>query len=226
MFIKPLAKTFPSYTPKSNKKYHISRNILPNESYGELCTLFSESDKSRIVEALEKDNDVVVEIGKEVLLMPYFPLGSLAKYNWNKHNIHIFHTCIKHAVLSIISIFCKSHIIHGDFHPGNVLLKTTKQTELNYDLVGIGIISVPTYGMRPWIMDYVADFESSYDNFYYDVSKFFHLMPSILRNIDVRTIVPVTTCVQQLMMSSKLFTLNDVNAMLHHIDNIQFLQEK
>ena len=84
----------------------------------------------------------------KVIIMPYFPLGSLAQYKWAQDNIHIFKSCIKQSILSYLIAFYKERIIHNDFHAGNILLKPTKKAYIDYDIPEIGTISLQTSGMR------------------------------------------------------------------------------
>jgi len=87
-------------------------------------------------------------------IMPYFEMGNIGNYIWTDSNIHILRTCLKHTIISYISAFMKG-ILHGDFHPGNVLLKTTKSAFIEYSIDDIGVIgNIETHGIRTWIMDF------------------------------------------------------------------------
>lgn len=123
----------------------------------------------------------------KIILMPYFPEGSLGKHTWTADNIDVLRSCINMACLSLCEAFERKQIVHGDFHPENVMLKKTKQTTLEFD----GIV-VKTYGYRTWIMDFEASYqfnETTRDwkaktDFFYDMKKFFILLPSFVPSID------------------------------------------
>jgi hypothetical protein len=166
----------------------------------------------------------------KVLVMPYFPLGSLASFSWNKDKLPILHSCIKHTALSFITAFQNEKFIHNDLHAGNVLLKTTKQTSVSYEIKDVGIIAdVPIYGIRPWIMDFeksqFVEPNSLYDtilmfnNFYYDLTKLFMFLKETIP-IDFRTIQPILMFLGQLNMKSVYMTLSDITTLLHLVDGI------
>ena len=165
----------------------------------------------------------------KIILMPYFQLGSIGFYNWRDDEIHILQSCIKHAFLSHINAFTSGYL-HGDFHPGNVLLKTTKHTALDYDLDGIGqIVGVETNGIRTWIMDFENMREISRDNksdimdFYFDIQKFIVLLQDhrFIPNIDKRTFIPITNIIQKNMMEFP--NMDFIEQMMLAIDEISFV---
>lgn len=165
----------------------------------------------------------------KIILMPYFPLGSIGFYNWRDDEIHILQSCIKHAFLSYINAFTSGYL-HCDFHPGNVLLKTTKQTVLDYDLDGIGqIVGVETNGIRTWIMDFENMREISRDNksdimdFYFDIQKFIVLLQDhrFIPKIDKRTFIPITNIIQKNIMEFP--NMDFIEQMMLAIDEISFV---
>ena len=120
----------------------------------------------------------------KVILMPYFKLGSIAQYKWNPINLHVLKSCIKHACLSIIIAFNEKNIIHGDFHPANVVLKETKQKVIVYQSLNL---EIPTNNIRTWIMDFenTREYQSvdayrALGDFYYDLQKFFMMLASFV----------------------------------------------
>ena len=89
-------------------------------------------------------------------------------------------------------------LLHSQrFHAANILLKTTKQQHLSFS----SEITVPLHGLRPWI----GDFEKSiigtrtrrdYEDFRYDISKLFFLLPSFVAQIDRCSIMNIPTFFQ------------------------------
>lgn len=169
-----------------------------------------------------------------IILMPYFPLGSIAKYPWGKTNIVQLRSCLKHALLSIIVLFHKMNMIHGDFHPGNVLLKPTKQSDITYSIPEVGEFNVKANGMRTWIMDYektdYADYSSkfttiiSFNNFYYDIQKFFMLLYNTIKTLDPKTIMPIASFVSNRGITSTYLTKKDIDTIFVMIDAIDILE--
>ena len=136
----------------------------------------------------------------KIIVMPYFEMGGIGVYPWTKTNISLLRSCIKHAILSILSAFVNGYL-HGDFHPGNVLLKKTKQSSIDYAFDGIGLVpNIETNGVRTWIMDFENTREVEKENkrdtmdFYYDLQKFFMLLQDhrFIRNIDKTTTIGIT----------------------------------
>jgi hypothetical protein len=162
-----------------------------------------------------------------VLLMPYFELGSLASYGGSKSNMIQLRSCLKHAFLSIVLLFHKSNMIHGDFHPGNVLLKSTKQTEIVYNVPSAGAYSIQTHGLRTWIMDYENTTYAnkyatikSFNDFYYDIQKFFMLLYNTIKMIDPRTVAPIVSYISSRGLESTYLTQKDMNSILSMIDAV------
>lgn len=219
-------------------------------------------DKSHILLAkLEQHQDIVVKIGDDEcvrkeyeysnkingfvkficyfhcnsqcsqIIMPYFELGSIGFYSWTNENIKLLRTCIKHALLTYISAFVLGYL-HGDFHPGNVLLKKTKQTSINYLFDDIGEISnIETNGMRTWIMDFENTREINKNNkadlldFYFDIQKFFILLQDhrFIRNIDKTSSVPLLQTINHYMNHLLYPDLNFIHKILDDIENISLL---
>jgi serine/threonine protein kinase len=167
----------------------------------------------------------------KVLIMPYFSLGSLANYCFNDTNIALLRTLLKHTLISYITALYRFKIIHGDFHPGNILLKTTKQTAISYDIPEIGFTTtISTNGIRPWIMD----FENSYvgninelqnlQNIYFDLKKLFFNLHIFIKNIDTNTTNSIEMYFNLLQKKTELISAQNLDKILALIDNITFLQ--
>lgn len=169
-----------------------------------------------------------------IILMPYFPLGSIAKYSWDKTNIVQLRSCLKHALLSIIVLFHKMNMIHGDFHPGNVLLKPTKQSDIIYSIPEVGEFTVKTNGIRTWVMDYektdYANYSSkfttitTFNDFYYDIQKFFMLLYNTINTLDQRTIMPITSFISNRGIKSSYLTKKDIDTIFVMTDTIDILE--
>lgn len=155
--------------------------------------------------------------------MPYFPLGCLGFYNWT--DIQQFRSCLKQAFLSHKNAL-DNGLLHGDFHAGNVLLKTTKQSQILYDDEFV----IETNGLRTWIMDFENTREIARDepkdmiDYYYDIQKFIVGLQDhrFIQKIDRASVVPLLRIISQqnqMVYPDIQFT----KKILHSIDNIVFV---
>jgi serine/threonine protein kinase len=170
----------------------------------------------------------------KIIVMPYFEMGGIGVYPWTKTNISLLRSCIKHAILSILSVFVNGYL-HGDFHPGNVLLKKTKQSSIDYDFDGIGVVpNIETNGVRTWIMDFEntrevkkKQTENKRDtmDFYYDLQKFFMLLQDhrFIRNIDKTTTIGITNTINVYMNNLVYPNMEFIQKMLSSIDKIELV---
>ncbi len=204
------------------REYQYARELYPIKGFVKFICYMTYPDKT-------KSNSAGSTM--KIILMPYFPLGSIGLYKWRDDEIHIFQSCIKHAFLSHINAFTCGYL-HGDFHPGNVLLKTTKHTTLDYDLDGIGqIVGVETHGIRPWMMDFENTREISRDNksdimdYYFDIQKFIILLQDhrFIQRIDKRTFIPISRIIHTNMTTYP--NMEFIEQMMLAIDGISFISE-
>jgi hypothetical protein len=167
----------------------------------------------------------------KIIIMPYFEMGCIGFYSWTNNNINLLRTCIKHAVLSYITAFTNGYL-HGDFHPGNVLLKKTKQLSIDYLFEGIGEINnIETNGIRTWIMDFENTRPITKENkkdtmdFYFDIQKFFILLQDhrFINNIDKTTTISLTQIINQYMNSITYPNMDFIGGIIHSIDKIELL---
>ncbi len=221
-----------------------SENIIKEYSYSNL--LKNTKGFVKYICAFECSDDFTRLTGKEesickgpgssmkVVLMPYFPMGSIAAYNWNVDNIHVLRSSLKHAFLSIMVAFTAHGFIHGELHPGNVLLKNTSQSHITYSIPGMAPITIPTNGVRTWIMDFenasIAKAETPYDiimtfnNFYPDIRKIFILLSTYIKHIDPRTTGSIIILFTKKAINSEMLSEKDIADILHYIDKIEFLE--
>lgn len=164
----------------------------------------------------------------KVIVMPYYPLGSMKVYNWNLSNVDAFRSAIKQACLSIISAFVFGGIVHGDFHAHNVLLTPTTTKHIEYRFPGDLKIAVPTHGLKTVVMDFETSMEkkteSKYDvidslnKFYFDLQKFFQTLLTYVPHLDSRPMVSINKYISRFsinegfpikLVSSTFFDLID-----------------
>jgi hypothetical protein len=84
-----------------------------------------------------------------VMVMSYYPLGSLNGYRWDRGNFQILKNVLQQAIFALLYAFETFGFVHGDLHAGNVLLRASKKKHVQY-----GARELPTMGLYPLIMDF------------------------------------------------------------------------
>jgi hypothetical protein len=128
-----------------------------------------------------------------VIIMPYFPLGSIATYVWTRENIHVLKSCLAIACCSLIHAYVNKQLIHADFHAANILMKATTLSTVTFD-----DITIKTHGIRTWICDFEKSYKynasnagTAFADFIYDLQKLFFLLPTFLPYIDKISILQI-----------------------------------
>ena len=91
---------------------------------------------------------------KDVLVMPYIPLGSVENHQWGESDVSLVKSLVMQVLVSLAVAYDTIGFIHGDMHLGNILFKTTKSTAIRYTSPTLGDISVPTLGHKIVLMDF------------------------------------------------------------------------
>lgn len=86
-----------------------------------------------------------------ILVMPFLQGRPAIDYEWSRSNVPDLVLVFKHIVLSLFAAFHRFGFLHGDLHPGNVLLQSIeKDIPIKYSLFG----ELEAHGYLPIIMDY------------------------------------------------------------------------
>lgn len=64
------------------------------------------------------------------IIMPYYELSSMLRYNWTKDNFNIFKKLLKDVVKTLIYTNKEIGFLHNDIHLDNVILKNNTRGEL------------------------------------------------------------------------------------------------
>ena len=132
----------------------------------------------------ELDNKTVEQ---GVIVIPYYELGQLDKFNWTRNDFTKLKSLIKHISCTLLYAFQKKKFIDRDTHLGNILLKyNDKDIQINYGEY------IKLYSHKYDILPIIMDFDRSEisDNFllvYQDIERIFLLIRSELQiktNID------------------------------------------
>ena len=113
------------------------------------------------------------------LFMEYYSIGSLL--NYIPINIDEIISIINQVLTSLIIAFEKLGFIHGDLHPGNILLKKTKKNSIKYDN-----IIVNTSGLQVIIFDFNrSNFSGNFAMFFSELSAFINFYEMYLIEKDI-----------------------------------------
>jgi serine/threonine protein kinase len=133
----------------------------------------------------------------KIIIMPFFPLGSISGYKWDEENINVLRNSLAIACLHYADAYLKTHFVHNDFHAGNILLKHSKERQVQ-DIQIIG-------GMRPWICDFEnSKFDASNEGFQhlkYDLQKLFFLLPTMIPNIEKSGAARIASAIENQIQS-------------------------
>ena len=223
-------------TPDIEHEYMMSAALQKVKGFVKYICYFECKDDFRTIPSKERDT-LCKGPGSQmkVIIMPYFPLGNVHSFRWEDHDMRILHSSLKHAMLTMINAFHTLHVLHGDFHAGNILLKKTKQKHISYTIPDIGTLpDIETFGIRPWIIDFenasVVSLDTPYNrmmamnNFYIDLTKMFQTLYNRKNAIDPRTIVPVTSYVGKLMIKGNMLSHENIIHILTLIDDIRCIE--
>lgn len=83
------------------------------------------------------------------LAMPHFALGSLMAYRWDRANLEVLKAAAKQACFAMLHAFEARGAVHGNLHPGNVMLRPTRKLRVAY-----GAREVATEGIYAVLVDF------------------------------------------------------------------------
>ena len=139
-----------------------------------------------------------------VLVMPLIKLGRIDKANWTRDNIHVFNSCLKHVVCTLLLAFETFGFNHNDLHFGNILLKKTKKKHIQY---GDRIVLPVVDGYIPVIMDFErSNMTGNIGLMYNDIGRLFNLSSSEI-NVKMDILMNYTTksVLQEKTISTKTY---------------------
>ncbi len=143
-----------------------------------------------------------------VLVMPYFKLGSFRLYSWINQPSR-FISCLKQLFLSLYIAFIEFGFLHSDIHMDNVLIAHTNKDVITYQIKDDNI-DIKTYGLRIVIMD----FENAFINV--DTKETLYLFRDFDRIIkDIKYAVRISFL--QLSDLSMFTETKSTKSNLHHL---------
>jgi len=197
---------------KDIHKYHIRRENKPDVvvKVGDIDTIYPEYELSKKITGSLPFTSYFEYSNLGLITMPYYEMGNIGLYPWTPNNIDMLRTCVKLSVLAYTNAFLHGYL-HGDFHPGNVLLEKTD-------------------GLQVWIMEFsktreiVPTNKKDIIDFYFDIEKFFILLQDYryIGNLDKSTVIPIMTTIQTYVNDDVACPRQDfVNDMCRAIDKIE-----
>lgn len=123
--------------------------------------------------------DASQQIG--VIAMPYYPLGNLGEYRWDRRNFHVLKNVYKQVVTALLYAYEQCGFVHGDMHSGNVILRASKKKTIEY-----GARQLSIDGLYAMVMDFGASHiaKNAYTNVYENIDRILRLADS-LENSDI-----------------------------------------
>lgn len=202
-----------------DNEYTISKSLRRTKGFIKFLGYFTCEDDFREFFQGKRNTICTGKGNMKVIIIPYYELGSLASYNWSSQNIITLQSSLYLSCLFYMDAYIEKGFIHNDFHAGNILLKSTKQSiiEFNSNLI------VKTTGIRPWICDfeksviaYDVSNERLFNDFKYDLQKLFFLLPTFIKSIDKSGCTKISTFIET---NLKMNNIKDVQKSLGEIIN-------
>jgi hypothetical protein len=104
---------------------------------------------SQVSGFIQYDSIIKIDERQNILIMPYYPKGSMRDYEWNQNNVKLFKSLLKQLFYSLLIAFQTFGFIHSNIHLGNVLMVETEHLVIEYD-----DIDIPLHGYKIAITDF------------------------------------------------------------------------
>jgi hypothetical protein len=128
---------------------------------------------------IEYDSIIKMNERQNILIMPYYPKGSMRDYGWNQNNVELFKSLLKQLFYSLLIAFEKFGFIHSNIHLGNVLMVETEHLVIEYEH-----IDIPLHGYKIAISDFEYSINDININqtvlFYREIA---HILEDIIYNL-------------------------------------------
>jgi serine/threonine protein kinase len=153
-----------------------------------------------------------------VIVMPYYPLGSFRTYDWVSHPEQ-FKSALKQLFLSLYLAFVQYGFLHNDIHLDNVLVSRTQKQSIRYNETD----TIPTNGIRIQIMDFDKSFISVART---EVHALFYDYRRILLDIEFAAKIEFDALheMQSYVQDSK--SLERIPELLQRVDTIVSIRKK
>ena len=109
------------------KEYNMSNLIKNCKGFVKYICKFSCNDN--LNKYIKENTEIIGDsfcqetgIKTDYIIMPYYPLGNLTDYTWNKDNFNEFKRCLKEVVKNLLCAAKNYNFIHNDLHSDNIML--------------------------------------------------------------------------------------------------------
>jgi serine/threonine protein kinase len=117
------------------------------------------------------------------LFMEYYPNGSLETYIPN--NINEIISILNQIICSMILAYEKLEFVHGDLHPGNILIKKINRKTIKYNFEE-GITEIETSNIIPVLFDFDRSYFSKFfGSLIIEIVTFVNLYEKLLLEKDI-----------------------------------------
>lgn len=157
------------------------------------------------------------------IVMPYFSLGDMNKYIWNRENFGLLKNVLAQVCFAILYASQTCSFVHNDLHMYNILLRKTTKTKLVY-----GDIHLPIRSLCAIIMDFEKStvHSSTYvDREAYSTIRDILNRATSLDNSDMSLAIDVSL-LNRWMSTNTSITSDTYNQVKHIIDDATILYEK
>jgi thiamine kinase-like enzyme len=207
------------------KEYEIGRQLKEIHGFVKYICQFSCNNEN--IKNIDIHKSLCSTYGDKtkILLMPYYSLGSLENYKWDKNNFYILKSLLKQLFLSFITAYEKYGFLHNDTHPGNFLIKNTIYNTVTYEMDNKQY-NINTEGFQIVIMDFENSLFTNISQGYY----FFYMsFQQIINDIEYKLkincngIKPLLDFIDIYKNNNK--KIEDINTLLLLIDKLDYINK-
>lgn len=150
------------------------------------------------------------------LFMKYYDIGSILNYKPNSINQII--SIINQTIASTVLAFENLGFVHGDLHPGNVLIKKTQKKNIKYKYNDIDL-EIETNGIEIILFDFDrSNFSGNFGMFLNEIMAFInfydsYLLESNILKLNNILITPLRT------LKKELYKVTDIKSLKYIIGN-------
>ena len=147
-----------------------------------------------------------------IMVMPYYPLGSLCDFCLSEDNIHVLRSLLKQAILHYLAAYDAHGFVHKNLYARNVLVSDTQDETVTRTLSDGNTVTIPTFGKSATIMEFdSSEFtqKTPHDDlsqFYWDIGCLITMLPHYIENICKWNVSFLTVFILELAIGKESYT--------------------